>query len=202
MTFDEQMERIHASGYIAILRGDDPGELIRRGIALHEAGCNVLEVTLDSTEPLFVLRELSGLCGDTAMLGVGSVFDPHQELPAAVSAGARFALSPVYPDGYNGICASLGILPVPGASTPDEVWRAYSDGAPLVKLFPANRWNPEALEALPGALGKIPLLPTGGIRPVTVAPWLDAGAFACGIGRALDPSDVGALIEEVRARRG
>lgn len=199
----EQLERIHSSGFIAILRGPDPEALIQRGVDLNAVGCTVIEVTLDSTDALHVLHSLASNLPDDVLLGVGTVMHPLTELPEAAAAGARFAVSPIHPEHLVEAARAVDVLPVPGAATPDELWRANFAGAPLVKLFPAStQWSPAALRSLPAPLRAIRTLPTGGIAPADVEAWLDAGAFACGIGGSLTPENAAGLIERIRAMTG
>ena len=196
MEFGEQLERIRQSGFIAILRGDDTEKLIQRGFDLADAGCKIIEVTLDSTDAMHILHTLSNHLPEV-MLGVGTVMRPRVELADAVAAGARFALSPIHPEHFVEAARKYDVMPVPGVATPDELWRAHVAGAPLVKLFPASQWSPSLLRSLPSPLRTIATLPTGGVHPKAVQEWLEAGAFACGIGSALTAENAAALIRRL-----
>ena len=100
--------------------------------------------------------------------------------------------SPINPDGFVRTCLELGIVPVPAAYSPTECWTAYTQGAECVKLFPAQLWRPEVLKAMlgTGALGDIKIMPSGGISPATAEAWLDAGAYAVGMGSNLAGKDI------------
>ena len=203
MSVEWNLERIGRAGFIGILRGNDPEALIQRGIALADAGSKVLEVTLDSTDAARVFGALRENLGPDVMLGVGTVLHPQTALPSVVEWGAEFALSPVNPPGFLNLSEELGILAVPGAATPSELWNAHTSGAMLVKLYPAaTNWSPAMLAGLPAPMRQIHTIPTGGIAPEEVEEWLDAGAYACGLGSGLTIEGADLLSSEILARRG
>ncbi|MBT4059768.1 MAG: bifunctional 4-hydroxy-2-oxoglutarate aldolase/2-dehydro-3-deoxy-phosphogluconate aldolase [Euryarchaeota archaeon] len=203
LSLEWNLERIARAGFIGILRGDDPDALIERGLKLAEVGVRVLEVTLDSNDAARVFATLKEQLGDEVMLGVGTVMHPPTALPSVVEWGAEFALSPVNPDGFIQLAHELDILAVPGVATPNELWEAHTAGAMIVKLYPAaTNWSPEMLANLPRPLRQVHTLPTGGVKPEDVISWLDAGAFACGLGGRLTIEEAGFLSSEILARRG
>ena len=203
LSLEWNLERIGRAGFIGILRGDEPEALIERGIQLADAGAKVLEVTLDSNDAAMVFTTLKEQLDNDVMLGVGTVMHPPTALPSVAEWGADFALSPVNPDGFIQLAHELDILAVPGAATPGELWEAHTAGAMLVKLYPAaTNWSPEMLEKLPRPLRQVHTLPTGGVKSEDVIAWLDAGAFACGLGGSLTIEDADFLSSQILARRG
>jgi 2-keto-3-deoxy-6-phosphogluconate aldolase len=60
----------------------------------------------------------------TCLVGVGTVHH-KSEIAEVAMHGGRFALSPIAPDGFIAECLSHGILPVPAAFTPNEVFSLY-----------------------------------------------------------------------------
>jgi 2-dehydro-3-deoxyphosphogluconate aldolase/(4S)-4-hydroxy-2-oxoglutarate aldolase len=97
----------------------------------------------------------------------------------------------------------LGVLAVPGAATANELWNAHLSGAMLVKLYPAvTSWSPEMLAGLPDPMRQVNTLPTGGITADDVEQWLDAGAFACGLGTSLTIEAADLLSSRILGRRG
>jgi hypothetical protein len=80
-----------------------------------------------------------------------------------------------------------GVLAVPGASSPQELFDAAAQGARVVKLFPAQMWKPSVLKAVlgVGSLSQLLILPSGGIDADNAACWLQAGAVAVGMGSCL-----------------
>ena len=55
-------------------------------------------------------------------------------------------------------------------------------GADIVKLFPANEVGLSYIKAIKAPLRHIPLMATGGVRPVNAAEYLAAGSSALGVG--------------------
>lgn len=203
MSLEWTLERIHRAGFIAILRGGDADALIERGLKLGAAGVKVLEVTLDSTNASQVFLRLREELPADVMLGVGTVMHPETALPEVAQWGAEFALSPVNPPNFVQIAHELGVLAIPGAGTPDEMWKAHLTGAMIVKLYPAStNWSPAMIDGLPGPLRMINMLPTGGISADEVDDWLDASATACGLGGNLTIEDADLLSSRMIVRRG
>ena len=177
---------------LAILRSKNGDLAIQRGIELvHEMGATAIEVTTDTDDFENVLSTLCTTVGDVALVGVGTVMHASH-VQRIAELGAVFALSPINPPGFVKECLRCGILPVPAAYTPTECWTAYSQGAKVVKLFPAHMWKPKVLKSMlgTGELGNIKICPSGGITPETAADWLDAGAFCVGMGTNLTGKDV------------
>ena len=78
---------------------------------------------------------------------------------------------------------------MPGAFSPTEVLSAWEAGADLVKIFPCDSVGPTHLRALRGPYPHIRMVPSGGITLETAAAFLEAGAFALGIGTRLVSPD-------------
>ncbi|MEU5947237.1 bifunctional 4-hydroxy-2-oxoglutarate aldolase/2-dehydro-3-deoxy-phosphogluconate aldolase [Micromonospora sp. NPDC047465] len=124
--------------------------------------------------------QLAGSC----RVGVGSVRTPT-EVTAARDAGAQFLVTPTTRVEVLAQAKAAGLPVVCGAFTPTEVDVAWSSGAAMVKLFPAGVAGPPYLRELLAPLPDVPLAPTGGVRPESVAEWAAAGAVAVGAGGVL-----------------
>jgi 2-dehydro-3-deoxyphosphogluconate aldolase/(4S)-4-hydroxy-2-oxoglutarate aldolase len=167
---------------IAIIRGAEPSDVLKIAEALYAGGIRILEITMNSAEPLEVIREVAARLGDKMTIGAGTVLD-SETVRDAVDAGARFVLSPVTDPDVIQTAKSLGIVSIPGAYTATEIFTAFRQGADIIKVFPAN--SPAYLKDLAGPLPQIPLLPTGGITLDNIADFHQAGAVGFGIGSAL-----------------
>lgn len=190
-TLDEKIKGLKNAGVIAIIRGKNAEVAISRGIELAEMGCKAIEITLDSEGFEEVLSSLARHVGNKCLVGVGTVMSA-KDIPTIARLGAKFALSPINPKGMIRACLDYNVVPVPAAYTPQEIFDAYSEGAKCIKLFPAQLWNPKTLKALldVGEFGDINIIPSGGITPQTAKEWLEAGAFAVGMGSNLAGRDV------------
>ncbi|MGH8159705.1 MAG: 2-dehydro-3-deoxy-6-phosphogalactonate aldolase [Rhodanobacter sp.] len=183
---------------VAILRGLHPDEAVAIGHALAGAGFRVLEVPLNSPQPMESIRRLSQSLGDGYLVGAGTVMSPAQVSEVA-AAGGRLIVMPHADTAVIRAAKQAGMLCVPGVATPTEAFAALAAGADGLKLFPADQVSPAGLKAWRAVLPKeVPVLPVGGVAPDTMTPWLAAGAQGFGIGSALYAPGVNA--DEVARR--
>lgn len=176
------LSKIKEHSIIAIVRGLRPGYVVDVAQALYAGGIRMLEVTMNSDEPLVAIRRLTEAMGERMVIGAGTVLDT-QAVEAAVEAGARFILSPVVDADVIKATKALGAVSIPGAFTPTEIYAAYKHGADIVKVFPAT--SPAYIRGIRGPFPQIPLLPSGGITPQNIKDFKQAGAAAFGIGSTL-----------------
>jgi len=170
---------------IAILRGVRPDEVVAIGEELAAAGFTLIEVPMNSPDPLESVARLAKALGDRAMIGAGTVLTPEQ-VAAMRAAGGRMVISPNTNIKVIRASAAAGLASLPGIATPSEALAALAAGATALKLFPAEAASPAVLKAMRAILPKdVRVLPVGGITPDTMAPWLAAGAAGFGLGSAL-----------------
>lgn len=174
---------IQENRIIAIIRGANPADVIKIAKALHEGGVNTLEITMNSTDALSVIEEVSVELGDRILVGAGTVLDA-ETARSAILAGAEFILSPTVDIETIKMTKRYGAVSIPGAFTPTEILRAYENGGDIIKVFPAT-FGPSFIKDLQGPLPHIPLLPTGGVDMSNIQEFMKAGAVGCGIGSAL-----------------
>jgi len=181
-TFDAAFARCPL---IAILRGVRPDEVEAIGEALVEAGFALIEVPLNSPDPLDSIGRLVDRLKGRAVVGAGTVLTTA-DVAAVADVGGTMIISPNTNADVIAATAGAGLVSLPGFATPSEAFAALAAGATALKLFPAEAASPVVLKAL-GAV--VPagtrLLPVGGIAPDTMAPWLAAGAGGFGLGSAL-----------------
>jgi 2-dehydro-3-deoxyphosphogluconate aldolase/(4S)-4-hydroxy-2-oxoglutarate aldolase len=121
---------------------------------------------------------------------------------AVARVGGRFVLSPVFDAEVVDEAHRLGLLAVPGTSTPTEILAAHRHGARLVKVFPAACLGGAAyIRAVRGPLPGIPLVPTNGITADTIVEYVEAGAVAVGVGAEVFSKDFTVDHIEDAARR-
>jgi 2-dehydro-3-deoxyphosphogalactonate aldolase len=180
---------------VAILRGVKPDEVEAIGDALLAEGIAVIEVPLNSPEPIESIRRLAARCGDRALVGAGTVLDPANCARIA-AVGGRLVVTPHADPDVVRAAKAAGMLAVPGFLTPGEAFALLKAGADGLKLFPAEAASPAVLKALLAVLPKgTPILPVGGMEPATLAPWRAAGAAGFGIGSAIyKPGDDAATV--------
>jgi 2-dehydro-3-deoxyphosphogalactonate aldolase len=183
---------------IAILRGVTPGEVVAVGEALFDAGFRLIEVPLNSPEPLESIARLAKAFADRAVIGAGTVLRAA-EVTSVRTAGGTLIVSPNTNVEVIAATAKAGLVSLPGCATASEAFAALDAGATALKLFPAEGASPAVLKAMRAVLPRgVRLLPVGGITPGNMAPWREAGAAGFGIGSALYSPGVG--LDEIARR--
>ena len=168
---------------VAIIRGANPGDVLKIAEALHAGGVNLLEVTLNSDSALEVIKQLSDVMKGKMLIGAGTVLDADAT-KAAIDAGAQFIISPSFTVDVIKTTKQLGAISIPGAFTPTEIVNAYNTGGDIIKIFPASS-NVNYIKEVRAPLSHIPLMPTGGVTLENIGEFQKAGAVAFGIGTAL-----------------
>ncbi|URD60811.1 2-dehydro-3-deoxy-6-phosphogalactonate aldolase [Sphingomonas sp. KRR8] len=183
MTATDDFKRYLAeSPLVAIIRGVTADEAEAIGDALYEGGIRIIEVPLNSPEPLASIKRLSARLGDKALIGAGTVLKPS-EVGEVAAAGGRIIVSPSTDAAVITATVNAGLVSSPGFFTPSEAFTALNAGAQVLKLFPAEGASPAVLKAQKAVLPKdVPVLVVGGVQPDTMQPWLDAGAAGFGLG--------------------
>jgi 2-dehydro-3-deoxyphosphogalactonate aldolase len=170
---------------VAIIRGVTPDESEAIGDAIQEGGLRIIEVPLNSPDPLDSIERLAKRFGEDMLVGAGTVLEPT-DVGRVWDAGGRLIVSPDTNIDVIAATATIGLVSSPGYFTPSEAFAAVRAGATALKLFPAEAASPAVLKAQLAVLPKdIPILPVGGIRPDNMRPWLDAGASGFGLGGGL-----------------
>lgn len=170
---------------VAILRGVRPDEVEPIGDALVAAGFTLIEVPMNSPDPLDSIGRLARRLEGQALVGAGTVLTPDQ-VRAVQQVGGRLIISPNSDLSVIAQSAQAGLVSMPGYFTPTEAFAAVQAGASALKLFPAEAATPAVLKAQRAVLPKdLPILVVGGINPDNMAPWVAAGANGFGLGSAL-----------------
>lgn len=180
---------------VAILRGVKPGEVEAIGDALLAADIPVLEVPLNSPDPIESIRRLAKRFGDRALVGAGTVTDPA-DCARIAAAGGRLIVTPHADPAVVRAAKAQQMICVPGFFTPGEAFALLAAGADGLKLFPAEAASPAVLKAMLAVLPKgTPVLPVGGMDATTIPAWRAAGAAGFGIGSAIyKPGDDAAAV--------
>lgn len=181
---------------IAILRGIRPEEAESIGAALERAGISIVEVPLNSPDPLESISILSRVFGSRMLVGAGTLTDPKQVSEVA-AAGGRLIVTPHAHAGIVRAAKAIGLLAVPGFFNPTEAFTLLDAGADAIKLFPSEVLGVPMLKALRAVLPKNALvIPVGGIEASNIAPWMSAGAQGVGAGSSIyRPGDDAATVQ-------
>ncbi len=170
---------------IAILRGITPDEASSIGGALVDAGIRVIEVPLNSPQPLETIARLARVFGNDAIIGAGTVMTAA-DVQRVADAGGRLIVMPHSDPDVIMAAHSAGLWVTPGIATPTEAFAALRAGADGLKLFPAEMITPAVVKAMRAVLPKDALLvPVGGVTASNIPAYRTAGANAFGIGSSL-----------------
>ncbi len=214
MNKTEKLNLIRETGVIAIMRAQNPAQLIAAADAIKAGGVRVIEVTMTTPGALDVIVEAIQRYGDAVLFGAGSVLDA-ETARAAILAGAGFIVAPTLNLDVIALCNRYSIPVMPGCFTPTEMLTAWEAGADMVKLFPAEIGGPALVKAILAPLPQLEIVPVGGVDLNTAADFIRSGAAALGVGsslvnqKLLDAGDMdeltrraAAFIETVKKGRG
>ena len=170
---------------VAIIRGVTPDDAEAIGDAIFESGIRIIEVPLNSPDPLKSIERLAKRFGERTLVGAGTVLNPD-DVARVRDSGGRIIVSPDTNTEVIAAAAAAGLVASPGYFTPSEAFAAIRAGATALKLFPAEAASPAVLKAQLAVIPRhVPVLAVGGIKPDNMRPWLDAGASGFGLGGGL-----------------
>lgn len=161
------LELIQALGVVPVVVLDDAGVAPALGDALVAGGLPCAEITFRTGAAAEAVELLAG--DQRLTIGAGTILEPDQ-VDRAVSAGARFIVSPGLDTGVVRRCRELGVPVIPGIATATEAMAARREGLDTVKLFPAEVLGGlRLLNALAAPFPDLRFVPTGGISPSELA---------------------------------
>ncbi len=169
---------------IAILRGIPASDAAEVAQALVDCGITIIEVPLNSPDPLLSIANMIHQVGGRAKIGAGTILTPRQVTEVA-GAGGQLIVSPNCNPEVIRTALSLGLASWPGVMTPTECFAALDAGASGLKLFPAGVVGIGGLSAIRAVLPQqTEVYVVGGAVPETFADWVQAGATGFGLGTA------------------
>jgi 2-dehydro-3-deoxyphosphogalactonate aldolase len=167
---------------IAILRGITPQQSEEVVEALYAAGFRMVEVPLNSPDPMDSIERIAKRFGDDMLIGAGTVLSTAQ-VTQVRDRGGRLIVSPNTDISVIEASAALEMVTIPGAATPSEAFAGIAAGAHAVKVFPAEMITPSILSSWRAVLPpSTELLPVGGIDHTNMADYWQAGASGFGLG--------------------
>lgn len=178
------LDELELHKMIAIVRGLSEQQGDRTAEALYAGGVRFLEVTLNTDGWTTMISNWRQRYDGKMRIGAGTVLDLEMA-KEAYAAGAEFLVTPNTDLEVIDFAVNKGIAVFPGALTPSEIVQAWKAGATAVKLFPMSSLGLSYFKEIRAPLDRIRLVPTGGIHLDNIKQFVQAGAFALGMGSGL-----------------
>jgi len=184
------LARMEKAGIIPVVVIEDPGKAVQLGRTIMDAGLDLIEITMRTARAMEAIRVLSKEFREL-LVGAGTVFSVAVA-KEALSAGARFIVSPHLDEELVTYCARKNIVSIPGVFTPSEIQRAIraaAKGAPrksikdlplVIKVFPASTGGPGHITAMKAVFPDVRFVPLGGVNAGNLAEYTKAGSWAVG----------------------
>jgi 2-dehydro-3-deoxyphosphogalactonate aldolase len=167
---------------VAIIRGVTPDEVLPIAEALYQAGIRVVEIPLNSPDPLESLSRMARAWKGRLFCGSGTVLSVEQA-EAVAAAGGEFLVSPDCKPAVIRRTVELGLEPMPGFATSTEMFQAVDAGARYLKLFPAVTYGPAHVASIKPVVPKgVTIMAVGGVGAADMANWWAAGTRGFGMG--------------------
>lgn len=167
---------------IAILRGVAPAEANGVCQTLIEAGISIIEIPLNSPDPLASIANAARTFAGRAEIGAGTVLTVA-DVDGVKAAGGTLVVSPDTNEEVIRRTRALGMASYPGVFSPSEAFRAIRAGANGLKFFPAEVLGPTGIKAMKAVLPKdMPLYAVGGANPDNFRDYFAAGCAGFGLG--------------------
>ena len=177
---EKVFDRFHAIGIVPVVVLDDAKDASPLGRVLCEGGLPCAEVTFRTSAAAEAIETMTREYPDM-LVGAGTVLTTEQ-VDRAISAGAKFIVSPGFDPDVVKYCIGKNIPVTPGTQTASEMLGAMKLGLKVVKFFPAeNSGGLASIKAVAAALTELRFMPTGGINARNVRDYLAYDKIlACG----------------------
>jgi 2-dehydro-3-deoxyphosphogluconate aldolase/(4S)-4-hydroxy-2-oxoglutarate aldolase len=186
------IQRIRTVGVLPVLRATSSDSAMALADAIAAGGIGALEVTMTVPGAIGVMRRLTKERPEL-LIGAGTVLDP-ETARMCILEGAEFVVSPALNLATVALCRRYSVAILAGALTPTEVITAWQAGTDIIKVFPASAMGgAKYIKSLKAPLPHVELIPTGGVSLANAKEFLEAGAFALGVGA--DLADEKAILE-------
>lgn len=172
--------KIGVTGIVPVVVINDENDSVPLANALIAGGLPCAEVTFRTAAAESAIREISKKFPEM-FLGAGTVLTTEQ-VDRAISAGAKFIVSPGFNPKVVEYCIKNNYPICPGIMTPTELEMALSFDLDVVKFFPAeNAGGLKMIKAMSAPYTMMKFMPTGGINANNVCDYLACDKIlACG----------------------
>ena len=177
---NEILQKIQKIGIVPVIKLDDAKDAKPLAKALCDGGLPCAEVTFRTACAAEAIKIMTTDFPEM-LVGAGTVLTIEQ-VDAAVTAGAKFIVSPGLNPKIVKYCVDKGIPVTPGTSNPSDIEQAIELGLDVVKFFPAEAAGGiNMIKAMAAPYVNIKFMPTGGINANNITNYLDfPKIIACG----------------------
>jgi Entner-Doudoroff aldolase len=175
--YNEVLDQFAKHKACAVLRTGVEGAAYNAMDAAVQGGFKLVEFTLTTPGCLDAVERFASR--SDVLSGCGTILTVD-DAKKALDAGAKFIVAPILVPEVVEWCAANKVVCIPGCQTPSELYRAYTLGAPVQKLFPGVAGGPNWVRAVSNALPMLRINPTSGVEIDTAADYLRAGANSLG----------------------
>jgi len=189
MTQQERfIEDLKRNQLMVAIRTESAEDAYHAAMACVEGGVRFIEVTFSVPGADEVISRLSG--DERVVVGAGTVLSVD-DARKALKAGASYLVSPAFDEEVVTFAKKEGVISIPGACTPTEIYRAYKAGGDIIKLFPfVEIGGLDFLKAIRGPLPFVRYMLCGGATLENISNYLAADAAAILIGAAIIRRDL------------
>ncbi|MGN1004030.1 MAG: bifunctional 4-hydroxy-2-oxoglutarate aldolase/2-dehydro-3-deoxy-phosphogluconate aldolase [Oscillospiraceae bacterium] len=165
---------------VPVVALDEEKNALALADALIAGGLPVAEITFRTAAAEGSIRAIAAE-RPNMLVGAGTITTVDQA-KRAVSAGARFLVTPGFSDEITAYAAEQNVPIFPGVCTPAEIMMTLRYNLPVVKFFPAQQYGGlAAIKALNGPFPALKFMPTGGISAANIKEYLAyPNIVACG----------------------
>ncbi len=181
---DFNLEVFREEPVLGILRGVSEDVLLDVVSYAVEAGLKFIEITFNTPGAPALIEKVEKNFSGSLCVGAGTILS-CKDAEEALSAGAKFIVSPTLNAQVAEFCRKNQLAYFPGAFTPTEIEKAWDAGAAMVKVFPASQLGPAYIRELKGPFNHIHMMAVGGVRPENIEDFFQAGASAIAIGASV-----------------
>lgn len=172
------LEKLGVFGVVPVVKIERAEDAVELGRALLAGGLPCAEITFRTAAAEEAIRQIASNLPEV-IVGAGTVLSVEQA-DRAVSAGARFIVSPGFSQKVVDWCLQNEIPVTPGVVTPTEIDMALDRGLNILKFFPAEAIGGIAvLKAISAPYGSVKFIPTGGINKNNLADYLALPSVHC-----------------------
>jgi 2-dehydro-3-deoxyphosphogluconate aldolase/(4S)-4-hydroxy-2-oxoglutarate aldolase len=177
---NETLEKIGELGIVPVVKIEKAENALPLGRALIDGDLPIAEITFRTSAAEESIKTLTGELPNL-LVGAGTVLTIEQ-VKKAVSAGAKFIVSPGFNPRVVDYCIENSIPVTPGINNPTQIEMALERGIEVVKYFPAEASGGLALlKSMSAPYSGIKFIPTGGINQDNLCSYLSNNkVLACG----------------------